>query len=208
MICPKCKKENEDSAKFCGHCGELLESNEDTVVLKDISTKLKEEKQPKKYRDKTIPIVLGLSCLALLLALLLYAVNGGFKKGVVCDSGSENYFKVKYTAYEKNGKVNKVSLYMEEIDEESVLDEVGLEQIEKLLSEDAAINNETDGVSMNYKVVKKDKAELHIDVTMELDKIGDGYYGSMFVPYNPEWKDMTIDEFKKYMESYEGLSCK
>ena len=208
MICPKCNKENLDSAKFCEHCGEVLESNEDTVILKDISTKLKEEKQPKKYRDKTIPIVLGLSCLALLLALLLYAVNGGFKKGVVCESDSTNSFKVKYTAYEKSGKVNKVSLHMEEIDEDGILDETSLEEIEKLLSEDAAINNETNGVSMNYKVEKKGKAEIHVDVTMDLDKIGDEYYGSMFVPYNPMWKEMTIDEFKASMENYEGLSCK
>ena len=208
MICPKCKKENEDSAKFCGHCGEVLESNEDTVILKDISTKLKEEKQPKKYRDKTIPIVLGLTCLALVLAFLLYVVNGGLKKGMVCESSPEDFFKVKYTAYEKDGKVNKVSLHMEEIDEDGVLSEESLNEIEKLLKEDAEINNETNGVSMSYKVVKKAKAELHVDVTMELDKIDDSYYGSMFVPYNPEWKDMTIDEFKSIMESYEGLSCK
>lgn len=205
MICPKCNTENEDIAKFCAHCGAPLEHVEEPLIKKDITTKLKEEKP--RYKDRTLPIVLGLLCVAAILAFLLYLSRGG-KAATVCESTSSDAFKVKYTAYEKSGKVNKVYLEMDEIDKENVLDKEGITTLEGLLEQETNSSNSVDGVTMNYKVTEGAELKIHIDVMLELDKIGDDYLGSIFAPYDPSWKNMTIEEFKKSMESFGDISCK
>ena len=203
MICQKCQTVNEDSAKFCGHCGAPLNAEELPIITKDIETKLKEEKSSSKSR--LLPIVIV--ALVVLLAIFLFMKGCGGDKGMTCATNDDETFKVKYTAYEKDGKVNKVLVEMDEIDNTGILDEEAIKIISGLMQEEKDYVKDIDGVTLNYKVETKDEVRLHIDAVLELDKISDDYMGSMFIPYNSMWKEMTMEEFKTYIEAMGNISC-
>ena len=205
MICPKCQTVNEDSAKFCGHCGEPLSIKEEEIISADIGTKLKAEKSSP--GNKTLPLLIVLAIV--LLAALFFFMKGcnlGSKK-VECSSKDDNTFKETYVGYEKNGKVNKVYLSLDEIDDEGILAEEDVELLKEMMEEDKKTVSEYKGITMNYDVKTGDQIQLHVDVKLELDKIDDSFMGSMFIPYNPQWKEMTLEEFKEYFETYANVTC-
>ena len=179
MICPKCQTVNEDSAKFCGHCGEPLSFNEEEIISADIGTKLKKEKGSS--ANKTLPLLIVLAIV--LLAALFFFMKGcnlGSKK-IECTS-DDSTFKETYVGYEKDGKLYKVYLSLDEVDDEGILAEEDVEILKEMMEEDKKIVSEYKGISMNYNIKTGDNIELHVDAEIELDKIDDSLVGSMFIP--------------------------
>ena len=197
MICPKCQTTNEESSRFCMHCGEALPLLEKPEIIPE-----KEEVSKKPY-GKWIAAVIAIVIVGTVLSLLLSRE----KKAAVCRN-DEVGFQTAYTAYEKSGKVNKVVVEIHESDSSGASDENDANLIREMLKNESDYNATIPGVKMEYDVIYTEE-ELKIDMkaTLDLQRIPEGYFGSTFVVYSPEWKNMTVDQFKEYVEAVDDVSC-
>ena len=201
MICPNCQHECGDSDRFCEHCGAPL--TQTTPVYTEVA--------PIEKKKTYWPFIVGGVVILLAIALALTFFLGNLGKGNAvahCSSLDNENLQIEYTAYGAEDKINKVVVHIQEKDDSGIFEEEDVQYIDNLLGIEAQNAKREKGINFDYSVNMKDNI-LVVDatVTIDVNQVSDDYLGSLYVPFDPEWKLMSVDEFKEYIELWQNIPC-